>query len=582
MEFVIGNIVFDGAKSLSDGLYYDCTKDLLLIDNFFIIYEGYIVDETQNVLHYCKCGLDKIYLPGAYNIFCYDSARNMLIFKNDKRATLPLYYYHKDGKFLCSNNVWRLVKILQEAISINMNSLKTQLCFFTDLNIEETLFTNIFRMKGARVLKFEGNQGNTCEWNEYWKFVYTPNEMLTLKEAIDDLDRSFKNYFSIIHKQNLNKILGFGNSGGLDSRLIAHYASLEKIPMEGYVIANHKPHLCLKSTTTFLSDKIANLYNFHSRIIEYSLHNVEKLFLLDIRNAPFMASQSFINYYDKINFFDYEIAGQPGGIVYLPDAVLKGNDKDILLHTEYFLGRRKGTLPKMKDDLRKMCSYLQIKYNLQNNNGFLGLSHSYLDSVLDYDPLFFRNRLTETIESIKGRNHVETWIRIHDGLTTKYQYRGGYDSINGICKSYFLYYPFFYDKIQYYPLSFFDKRNLLREFIRRINPALSNIPGQDMHLPGKENRFHSLCKTIEMAMRGRGLNFDYILSSVNYKRFVRDVLELNNSYFYSIIDRKKLIKSKLPYTYEGMSILKIKLLLDIFENKEWDKLENIDFVMCTW
>jgi len=79
----------------------------------------------------------------------------------------------------------------------------------------------------------------------------------------------------------------------------------------------------------------------------------------------------------------------------------------------------------------------------------------------------------------------------------------------------------------------------------------------------------SYYKKFEMVARGRGLNFDYLLSGKNYKAFAESLLNRENPVFYDIFDKDRIIHSKIFGTTTGMNIIKLKLLLDIVYYKEY-------------
>ena len=82
-----------------------------------------------------------------------------------------------------------------------------------------------------------------------------------------------------------------------------------------------------------------------------------------------------------------------------------------------------------------------------------------------------------------------------------------------------------------------------------------------------------------MAIRGRGLNFDYLLKKENYKTFIFTILERDNPLFYGILDKKQLMTSKIFKTRVGMDIIKVKLLLDIVCYNEYHFFDNTDFAI---
>lgn len=101
---------------------------------------------------------------------------------------------------------------------------------------------------------------------------------MKLRDIVEKCDDDFSFFFKEIRRQNNDAILGFGNSGGFDSRLIAYYASKEKIPFRAYVFGEKKPNYILDSTTTLLSGKIGECLDFETKFIPYKSENILNYF----------------------------------------------------------------------------------------------------------------------------------------------------------------------------------------------------------------------------------------------------------------------------------------------------------------
>ena len=553
-------------------------------EEFVGFYEGYLMDrDTKDFSTYIKKGLEWTNVEGAYYIISFNLQSNRLEIKNDKRATIPLYIYQKNENFAISNNVWLLVEYFYQSIAIDIVGLKMQLAYFNDFHPTRTLFENIERVDGACYYNYTGNQGLVKK--KYWEFQYdSSSDKMKLRDIVEKCDDDFSFFFKEIRRQNNDAILGFGNSGGFDSRLIAYYASKEKIPFRAYVFGEKKPNYILDSTTTLLSGKIGECLDFETKFIPYKSENILNYFFLDIRNAPFLYSQLFINPYDKVDFFDYMVSGDPGGIMYLSDRVLTGDVEQLKLHANYFVGTRRWSILGWRAALRKSFFHLGIKYDELQEDGICGLKTSWIDKLMiDFDLSCLVDEMNACVDLIGGENNVERWIRCHDKMTTKYQYRSGYDSLNGTKKSYMLYYPCYYDMLPKISLDYFKDRKILKEIIKMIGNGLDQIPGQNMqYVYDKPHSLLFYFKKMEMALRGRGLSVAYLLKSSDYERIVMPIIQRDNPLFYAIVDKKKFIQSKFWKEYVGMNFVKIKLLLDIFYYKEFSLLEKDKFEFATW
>ena len=243
-------------------------------------------------------------------------------------------------------------------------------------------------------------------------------------------------------------------------------------------------------------------------------------------------------------------------------------------HADFFVGIRHWAISGITSVMRKAAVHLKVPIDLYGDKGICGLSHSTIDRVIDNETRqSCREELYACIDMFGGNNNIEKWMRIHDKVTTKYQYSSGYTSVNHTKRSYLLYYPLYYDTIATIPPEYFRNKFFLKKMIGHINPSLLDIPDQNLNLIyGTHGRGRKLKNRIELAMRGRGLNFLHLLHSASYKDFAYSIFNRDNPVFYSVVNKKQLFHSGLIYCYAGIHYLKLKMLLDIFLYKEFDQL----------
>ena len=583
MEYIVSNVKISEATCISSNLWI--RGNFKEHGSFLYLLDGYIIDHSiKDISEYCHRGLESHYANGAYNIIVFNKDTKKLEIKTDKRTTLPLYVYEKADIFAYSNNPWLLVKQFYNEIAIDINSLKAQLLYFADYHPSRTLFTNISRIGGANYICFDAPR-NSKKSNCYWAFTYTPNSTLSTNQLLEQVDSDFTYFFQTIKAQNPDQTAGFGCSGGLDSRIIAHYIHKVGIKCKPYVIGDEKPHHILKSTTAKMSALIGDCYGFNVNFIPYHLSGITQSMILEIRNAPFIYSQAFINPYAEMSDVDYLFAGDPGGLTYMANSVLSGDFFKLKKHADFFIGYRQWAIAGLSSILRKTVVHLKFPFDPTVEQGLLGLHNSLINKVVDNN---IRNSCQEElyacIDAYGGNNNIERWIRIHDNITTKYQYSSGYDSINHTKRCFLLYYPFYYDTIATLPLNFFKDKLFLKKIIEHINPTLLNIPDQNLNFIYGTNGWHNRLKNrFELALRGRGLNFLHLLRNPEYKKFALGILNRDNPIFYTVINKQQLLQSGLWQCYAGIQYLKLKMLLDIFYYRELDVLfENKQYEKPEW
>lgn len=572
MEYIISNIEIPCAIQMSAHLWVK--GNFKTMENYLYLSEGYVVDyHIKNVEEYLKLGLKDHYACGAYNIFCFDRQNNLLEIKTDKRTALSLYLYEKDSSFAFSNNPWLLVKYFYDDVSVSLESFKSQLLYFADYHPTRTLFTNISRVDGATYVSFDAVRNEKKSYR-YWDFTYSPDSGVRMESLLEKIDSDFTYYFETVKKQNEGQLAGFGCSGGLDSRIIAHYIHKVGIECQAYVFGNKRPHYLWRSTTAKTSEMIGNSYGFTVDFIPYRAEKIMQSMILDIRNDPFVYSQAYINPYEDMPPVDYVFAGDPGGFAYMAAYVLTNDPLKLKEHANFFIGYRHWAMVGASSALRKAAAHLKVPFDPYSDNGLLGLGRSLINRVIAPEiRKVCQNELIECIDGFGGENNVEKWVRIHDKITAKYQYSSGYDSINQTKRSYQLYYPFFYDTIATIPPEYFRDKFLLKKIIEFINPKLLNIPDQNLNLiNGIHGSVGKIRNRVELALRGRGLNFLHLLKTSEYRKFAYQIFNRENPIFYSVVDKKQLLNSGLIECYAGVQYLKLKMLLDIFYYRELDIL----------
>lgn len=583
MEYIVSNVEISGAARISSNLWIK--GNFREQEGGLYLLEGYIVDyHIKDVVEYCRRGLGTHYANGAYNILFYNKSEDKLEIKTDKRTTLSLYVYEKAGVFAYSNNPWLLVKQFYGEMTVDVDSLKAQLLYFADYHSTRTLFTNLSRVDGASYVCFDvahNSKKSVC----YWAFTYTPDPATDLNRSLEKADSDFTYYFKTIREQNPGRVAGFGCSGGLDSRIIAHYIHKAGIECRPYVFGDERPHRILKSTTAKMSAMIGNRYGFDVDFISYRTGWLRQSMLLDIRNAPFIYSQAFINPCEDMPAVDYLPAGDPGGLAYMADNVLSGDLFRLKKHADFFIGYRHWAIAGLSSALRKTAVHLKIPFDPYAEDGMLGLGRSAIDKVVD-DGIrrSCRDELFACIDGYGGENNVERWVRIHDKVTTKYQYSSGYDSVSHTKRCYLLYYPLYYDMVATIPPAYFNGKFFLKKIIEYINPALLEIPDQNLNLIyGTGGPVARLKNRAELALRGRGLNFLHLLRTEAYRKFACEVFNRDNPVFYAVVDKRRLFRSGLLHSYAGVQYLKLKMILDIFYYRELDELlENERYEKTGW
>lgn len=569
MEFIVTNKEFDECKKLSDKIFlYGTFQES---DKHYWTQEGFIINAKSDI----PTDISKEII-GIYNYIDVDIVSSILDVKCDIRNVIPIYYYFHNNKFGLSNNPWRLASLFSSEIEVDEKSLISQLVYHVDAVPGRTLIKNLKQLTAGERLKYDFINNDLKIVSNY-EFKYQPKKDIILEDELQYADDQFTKYFSYIKEHNSGKIAGFGCSGGLDSRLIAHYSNKVGMDTKYFVVGDFKNDRYIKSVTSLVSQKVAEVYGHDIKKISYSEDWLRESLLLDIRNHPFFFSQVFINPIKELPIYDYHIVGDPGGIAYLGDAVISGNLELLKHHTDFFIGLRKDANIGITDILRKSMHHLGISTNPYQESGICGLRHSKIDYVVGEENIVkARKELFDVIDNAPGNNSIEKWFYIHDNITTRYQYAAGYNSMNRLKPTYFLYYPFFYEQIKHFPAEYLRNKYFLKNLLLYVNPQFANIPDQNLNMMfQKQSAASKLVNRVELALRGRGLQILRMMKSKQYRKFVNNVFARNNPIFNQYIDSKKLYKSNLLFTYAGAQFLKLKMIIDIIYFKEYNSLIEI-------
>lgn len=198
-----------------------------------------------------------------------------------------IYIYIYAKTFIISNNLWKIIENLSvDQIKINKEGFKQTLYFGGVIDECSTYIDNIITLPSATIFKYSCSTGE-YSFKKYFKIKFTPDSSITLPIAVEQADQGLHSYFELLYKKFLNKKFGFGNSGGLDSRLIGIYAKEHDFNITSFYIGTPKPNGLLYSTEYLNSTFLPKYCNFEHTYANISCDNAEfvERLLLDIRNC---------------------------------------------------------------------------------------------------------------------------------------------------------------------------------------------------------------------------------------------------------------------------------------------------------
>ncbi len=559
-QFTLSNQPFDGAKKL-EGIYYQ--GDCVVIENHLIFRHGVFYEQSNRP----EDVLSDQYKLGIFNIIRYDRDLNELIIKNDRLGMLPLYIYDDHTRFIVSTNFWNIVKLKGMPLDLSINQSRFK-AFIGCIRIPDegaTYFNNIQLLKaGTRITYNITNQTKTE--TRYWDLIQQPDASITLSDAVNQIDQDITRLFESLHSMYPTETFGFGNSGGMDSRIIPIYAHQFNMDLIGCTVGDPKPRKLFLSSTFDSAKKISEHFGFKTFNLSYKTNRIEQRLLLDLKNSPFGGCQVFKNPIEQAPDFNYMLCGGNGFIV--------SNDNNswktftALKTEEEQLDFLTGYNSVMKNRLRKE----KLGEKFGKRHWFM--NHTFIQIFNNEDKEYFRESLRGFIRENNHKSSFSTIRTFHQRILNKHSPMGGYESLSGTRQPIYLYYPYTLDNSLKWEEDFFYNRQILRSLIIKKDKALAHIPDQKREKIMGEN--HSKRQFIELLIRKSGMDYLDWYGNSSFQKEFRKIMERPNPVFEQLLDINNAQQVKLLDLHPNIAldIIKAKRMVDLIHYQETDVIDN--------
>jgi asparagine synthase (glutamine-hydrolysing) len=190
--------------------------------------------DTETILHlYEERGLDFVHeIEGDYGIALWDNTRQQLVLVRDRIGVKPLYYYHRDGRFIFASEIKAILQHPAVSAEVNEEALYHYLTFLTT-PAPRTLFRDIKKLPAGHTLVV--NRHGDVQISQYWDAVPRNNSQASETEQraqILDLLRS-----SIKKRMMADVPFGVFLSGGVDSSAnVALMSELMSQPVRTFTV----------------------------------------------------------------------------------------------------------------------------------------------------------------------------------------------------------------------------------------------------------------------------------------------------------------------------------------------------------
>jgi asparagine synthase (glutamine-hydrolysing) len=502
--------------------------------------------------------------------FTIFSKGNNIQICGDRLGRESLFYYLKDGLFVASDDFWEIVKAIEpDERDFDAQSIKEFIVFLGGPILYKTIIKNLFFLPPSSFATFNLSS-KKLNIEQYWDFEYAPQK-ITPDEAVKKIDSLFDRAMKQIkEKAGPEATYGLGLSGGLDSRLVAHYARKNGIIPKSFIIGQKRPRGTFLSIDHASSRKLSKMFKLNHKEIEYNTDDYKSKSFYDVRHYPMGSSQIFITTHKNLPNFNTVLTGMYGGEFWGGETedIAKLKKEDLL---EFFMKRWTTTgfsnttfmekvlslvgVPKRKPILRKEIPGIVKKEEIEK----------------------MREQVKEYIDKNKDKSNAgifQKFIYFNSIGRNKY---GFFSSMNGLKKSYasIFFNPATLEYSLTWPEEFLKGRSLQSYFYLKKFPELSKVSAQSYEVPiyykKKASVFRKLAKAMSYYLRG-GTSLKYnkwATEDQDYRNFARGILLNKNDFFNKIFDLKKVFALTIIDGQKFENIVKVKQIMDIIREKKY-------------
>ena len=171
--------------------------------------------DSETILHlYEERGLDFVHdIEGDYAIAIWDARHERLVLVRDRIGVKPLYFYHKDGRFIFASEIKAILQHPAVTPDVDEESLYHYLTFLTT-PAPRTLFRDIHKIPAGRMLVV--SRDGTVNIRQYWDAL--PPEQVEVRSEEEHKAEILRLLRESIRKRMMSDVpFGVFLSGGVDS-----------------------------------------------------------------------------------------------------------------------------------------------------------------------------------------------------------------------------------------------------------------------------------------------------------------------------------------------------------------------------
>ena len=191
--------------------------------------------DSETILHlYEERGLDFVYdIEGDYAIALWDAAKQQLVLVRDRIGVKPLYFYHRNGRFIFASEIKAILQHPAVTPDIDEQALYHYLTFLTT-PAPTTLFRDIQKLPAGHVLTLSRDGAVLIE--QYWDAL--PPAQPAARDEREHREEILRLLRDSIRKRMMSDVpFGVFLSGGVDSSAnVALMSELMSRPVDTFTV----------------------------------------------------------------------------------------------------------------------------------------------------------------------------------------------------------------------------------------------------------------------------------------------------------------------------------------------------------
>ncbi len=513
--------------------------------------------------------VDALYnFVGAFSI-AYVS-EEQCVFATDINGIEPWYYYKKDNVFLLSDSFWEILKNVDvDFVDINREEIKTMMISSTVKG--ETVIKGLSYTPPAHMGVFSGETKEVTV-KRYREFRYA-NLVSDVGIAVENMDRLLDEAMHMIKEKCGDVKYCIGISGGLDSRVIPHYARKYDMQLYGFNVCVPRPHGFFLAKSLVNARKIAKAYNIPYREVKWTPDKVEEKVLLKIRKYPLGTGRNTFKYESFFPEYDILLTGASGEIVgnILPEDIETFTDEMLIkvMQDVFISNSYKSSFWMRVARALKFLFGVNIKVSIKS---------SFSKLLKDVDIECAKEMIKGFVEDgkRKGQTNTEIYEDYLNSYMTSRNRNGGFESFLGQKRSFSIYVPFLFKEVLNWNPMLLHNRKALNELIARKIPEVKHISPETFgNVPGKKaGVIKKTMSLFSFLLRGNGVAIDqHWINKRKVKSKLLGRVGNDCQWFCEVFEVEKTelidIVKKSNEAEFLINIWEMKALLDCIEQREY-------------